>query len=130
MNNRMLHSILVLGALVAPVSLQAEKAPAPVVPVAYAVSSAGPYIERGSLRIWVLAKLGEPTERLSPDVWVYRGYVPSSGQRPVDAACNRLIVTFSDGAVANLQLANPAAADFIAANLRVQRRAAHVTASH
>ena len=33
------------------------------------VASAGPYVERGSARITVLAKLGKPSERLPDGKW-------------------------------------------------------------
>ncbi len=86
-------------------------------PITYHVDQAGPYVERGTPRIQVLAKLGQPAERLGEDVWLYRGIEPAPGYQ-ADASCRTLMVTFRDGKVARLQLVNRPMVDRVATDLR------------
>lgn len=67
------------------------------------VQAAGPYVERGTYRIQVLAKLGEPSRRLSDGAWLYeRQAIESAGLK------GTLVVRFhEDGRVQSLALASP-----------------------
>ncbi len=86
-------------------------------PRSYGVGAVGDYVERGTLRIQVLAKLGDPAERLSPDVWVYHRFEPVDGVA-ADRSCRTLVIVFQRGAVADMKLVNHAAADQIATEVR------------
>ncbi len=67
------------------------------------VNAAGPYVERGTSRIQVLAKLGEPSARLKDGTWLYERY------RAREATLKgTLVVRFRDGRVQHLALATPA----------------------
>ncbi|MBE2214192.1 MAG: hypothetical protein IAE82_10005 [Opitutaceae bacterium] len=88
-------------------------------PIAYSLEQAGRYVERGTPRIQVLAKLGRPMERLGEDIWLYRGIEPAPGYE-ADVSCRTLMITFRDGMVARLQLVNGPMVDRVAAE---QRRA-------
>lgn len=86
-------------------------------PIAYHLDQAGRYVERGTPRIQVLAKLGKPAERLGEDIWLYRDIEPAPGYR-ADASCRTLMVTFREGQVARLQLVNRPMVARVAADLR------------
>lgn len=95
---------------------------------AHLVGTVGDYVERGTYRIQVLAKLGDPAGRLAPDVWVYRRFAPQESHRGVAGDCRTLLIFFRDGVVAEMRLVNPAAERLIAADLRA-RTASRVVAS-
>lgn len=80
-----------------------------------AVERVGPYVERGTFRIQVLAKLGKPDARASTDVWIY-------DRRAVDGSAARgaLVVRFENGRVSDLSLVSPT----VALALRQQQRPA------
>lgn len=81
------------------------------------VRTVGGYVERGIPRIQVIAKLGQPAERWTPDIWVYRaaGALHDTG---ANASCRTLIIRFERGVVAEMTLANDPAARQIAAEVR------------
>lgn len=121
--NTVLRSLLISLALALGSTAQASRLPASdptdhparllashgIIPVA----SAGPYIERGSARILVTAKLGRPSERLPDGTWLYRGY------RVTDSdAAGTLVIHFLDGRVTSLGLATPERAAALAAAVR------------
>jgi hypothetical protein len=65
--------------------------------------AAGPYVERGTARVQVAAKLGRPDAVLPDGSWVYHSY------HVVDSAARgTLLVRFRDQRVAALLLATPA----------------------
>ncbi|MBL9207158.1 MAG: hypothetical protein JNN01_18865 [Opitutaceae bacterium] len=121
--NTVLRSLLISLALALGSTAQASRLPASdptdhparllanhgIIPVA----SAGPYIERGSARILVTAKLGRPSERLQDGTWLYKGY------RVTDSdAAGTLVIHFLDGRVTSLGLATPERAAALAAATR------------
>jgi hypothetical protein len=66
---------------------------------AIAVQAAGPYVQIGSYRMWVEAKLGRPSEKLADGTWLYRGReVKNSDAR------GTLVVRFDQGQVSALSL--------------------------
>jgi hypothetical protein len=85
------------------------------------VASAGPYVERGSARITVIAKLGKPTERLPDGTWLYRGY----RVRESDAA-GVLVLHFLQDRVTSLGLTTPERAAELVASARSVSTAPHV----
>jgi len=105
--------LVALFVLAAPLAIHAT----PDRPIAYHLDQAGRYVERGTPRIQVLAKLGKPAERLGEDIWLYRGMEPASGYR-ADPSCRTLMVTFREGQVVRLQLVNAPMIDRVAADLR------------
>jgi hypothetical protein len=68
-----------------------------------AVHGAGDYVERGTMRIQVLAKLGKPDLVTAEGAWVYH-------RRAVTGSAARgwLVVQFDGGRVSELALATPA----------------------
>jgi outer membrane protein assembly factor BamE (lipoprotein component of BamABCDE complex) len=70
------------------------------------LKAAGPYVEAGTFRIQVSAKLGRPTARLADGTWLYENF---SAQE--SAAAGTLVVRFNaDGRVGNLALVTQAVA--------------------
>ena len=67
------------------------------------VLTAGPYVERGTVRVQVAAKLGRPDVVLSDGAWLYHEH-----QIVDSAARGTLVVRFNDNRVATLLLATPA----------------------
>ncbi len=67
------------------------------------VDAAGPYVERGTYRIQVLAKLGEPSARLKDGTWLYERFSAREGSLK-----GTLVIRFRDGQVQHLALATPA----------------------
>ena len=65
------------------------------------VTAAGPYVNHGTCRIQVSAKLGQPSATLSDGTWLYHGF--TAGDRT-----GTLVVRFSAGRVSELSLASPA----------------------
>jgi hypothetical protein len=74
------------------------------------IAAVGPYVEVGTFRVQVAAKLGRPGAQLSDGTWLYP-------HRSVDgsAAQGTVIVRFTGGRVSSLSIATPAV---IAAMLR------------
>jgi len=65
------------------------------------IDSAGPYVEVGTYRVQVLAKLGSPSATLPDGTLLYSGYgIEDSSARAT------LVVRFADGRVSQLMLAN------------------------
>lgn len=69
------------------------------------VSAAGPYVEVGTFRIQVAAKLGQPTDRLADGTWLYRNF-----EAERSSARGTLVVRFESGRVSGLTLVTPAVA--------------------
>jgi hypothetical protein len=67
------------------------------------VDAVGPYVERGTYRIQVLAKLGEPSARLKDGTWLYERFAVRDGTMK-----GTLVIRFRDGQVQHLALATPA----------------------
>jgi hypothetical protein len=67
------------------------------------VASAGPYVQVGTCRVQVSAKLGRPTTRLPDGTWLYDGFNAANG-----SAAGTLVVRFEAGRVRSLALATPA----------------------
>jgi outer membrane protein assembly factor BamE (lipoprotein component of BamABCDE complex) len=69
------------------------------------VKAAGPYVEAGTFRIQVSAKLGRPTFRFPDGTWLYENFSAADG-----SPTGTLIVRFNaKGQVSDLSLASPAA---------------------
>ena len=65
------------------------------------VTNAGPYVNQGTCRIQVSAKLGQPSATLSDGTWLYNGFTAGD-------CTGTLVVRFSAGRVSDLALASPA----------------------
>jgi hypothetical protein len=65
------------------------------------VAAAGPYVNHGTCRVQVSAKLGRPSATLPDGTWLYEGF--TAGDRS-----GTLVVRFSAGRVSDLALASPA----------------------
>lgn len=63
------------------------------------LKAAGPYVEVGTSRIWVDAKLGMPSARLPDGTWLYRSFEVQDSE-----ACGTLVVRFAKGRVSGLSL--------------------------
>ncbi|HUJ44673.1 MAG TPA: hypothetical protein VLW52_13820 [Opitutaceae bacterium] len=74
----------------------------------------------GASRQAVLSTMGEPAERLSPDVWTYDDCRPDFAEAR-ERGCNILVVTFAQDRVARMKFVNRPAIDVIAAAVRVGR---------
>lgn len=78
------------------------------------VGAAGPYVEPGTYRIQVLAKLGRPDHKLPDGTWLYhrRGIEGSQAK-------GTLVVQFEQGRVKELSLVAPAVAAALRAHSTV-----------
>ena len=63
------------------------------------LKAAGPYVEVGSFRIWVDAKLGKPSVRMPDGTWLYRNFEVKDSE-----ARGTLVVRFTEGRVSSLAL--------------------------
>lgn len=77
------------------------------------VESAGPYVQRGTFRIQVLAKFGRPDVELGDDTWLYY----DCGVEET-VAKGTLVVRFVAGRVSELALASPATVAALKAEAR------------
>lgn len=78
------------------------------------VLAAGPYVERGTLRIQVSTKLGRPDLVLSDGTWLYENrHIDGSGAR------GTLVLRFAKGRVSELALVTPTVALALRANPRL-----------
>ena len=70
-------------------------------------------VTQGTTKFEVITSLGSPQLRLNADTWVYPGFrgVATESQ---DDNCNTLLITFTDGRVSDLKLANDRAVAVIA----------------
>ncbi len=128
MNTR-LASACILSALVAFASVPARAATANDAPIIFSIhtlsatSNGGIRIERGMDRgdvSWAMKYKSH--EELSPDVWVFTGYradLDLANQR----GCDKVVITFVNNKVADLQLVNRPAVGVIAARLRANHPA-------
>ena len=66
------------------------------------VKAAGPYVEIGSYRIRVFAKLGRPDAKLADGSWLYENFKVKGGN-----ARGILLVSFREGRVSDLALVSP-----------------------
>jgi hypothetical protein len=67
------------------------------------VKAAGPYVQIGSYRIHVWARLGHPSAVTSDGTWFYRNF-----RADESAASGTLVVRFDRGQVSSLSLVTPA----------------------
>jgi len=67
------------------------------------VHAAGPYVEIGTFRVQVLAKLGRPDLKFADGTWLYHGHRAENS-----AATGTLVVQFKNGRVNSLSLVTPA----------------------
>jgi hypothetical protein len=77
-------------------------------------------IERGTSQVIVSSLMGSPFRKVSPDVWVYRGYVANLDLAN-EQGCDVMVITFAQGKVADLKFVNEAAVKIIAANSTAKR---------
>lgn len=77
-------------------------------------------IERGATRAEVRIAMGEPSQRLSDDVWLYYRYHSEDLPEAQQQGCNAVLVTFAKDKVVDLKFVNPRAATIVAANLKNQ----------
>jgi hypothetical protein len=73
------------------------------------VSSVSGYVVKGTPRIAVLHHLQRPCEKLSEDVWLYRGY-GATNPSAATADAEWLVVVFERGSVRDLRLTTAAGA--------------------
>ena len=88
------------------------------------VTDEGTQIRRGTSDITVKSALGEPDQRLSPEVWVYYNF-HSNQNLAKSLGCNTLMVTIENGKVADLKLLSRTGVQVVARNL--QKRSAPAT---
>jgi hypothetical protein len=69
------------------------------------VDAAGPYVEIGTFRIQVMAKLGSPSAKLPDGTWLYRSFDAEDSE-----AHGILVVRFVNGRVSSLSLVATAVA--------------------
>lgn len=110
-----LFKLILLGALVAPLAFASRpphaatsRDPAAERLAAHgrlAISAAGPYVERGTFRVQVAAKLGRPDAVLADGTWLYERHAIAGS-----AAQGTLVVRFADGRVTDLALLMPGSA--------------------
>lgn len=112
--------ILLASVAFSALALSASGAPATTNPVVLPVSRVSGQIESGSPRISVTVRLGQPTQRLSDNLWVYRGFRARNGSSAQEA-CDTLIVTFTDDLVTDLRLVNRPAEVAIAAQVKLNK---------
>ncbi len=74
------------------------------------VSSAGPYVQAGTFRIQVIAKLGRPDTALSDGTLLYPNFTADGSD-----ATGTLVVRFAAGRVSGLSLVTPAVATALSA---------------
>ncbi|BET65847.1 hypothetical protein ASA1KI_07650 [Opitutales bacterium ASA1] len=100
-------AVAVWLALAATPALHADTEPAPA--RAYTVKQVGEHVTRGTPRIAVIVHLGRPTEKLGPDIWVYRGFTARNedSRKRTSPDTDRLVIVFDDGYVREMKLANP-----------------------
>lgn len=81
------------------------------------VDAAGPYVERGTWRVQVLAKLGQPDAVLPDGALLYHGHVvPDTELR------GTLVIRLQDGRVSQLALATPETITAWSGKLPIPRR--------
>ncbi len=78
------------------------------------------HIERGTSMGIVSSLMGSPFRKVSPDVWVYLGYVADLDLAN-EQGCDIMVITFAQGKVADLKFVNEPAAKIIAANSTYKR---------
>ncbi|MEO7700236.1 MAG: hypothetical protein ABIZ04_13510 [Opitutus sp.] len=116
-------SLLILTAVVSvtalcPASAASNRLPAVAYPVK-SVTVADPFlpaIERGTDRATVVEVMGQPSTKLTPDVWLYQNYRTKDLNQVNDLDCRSLIVTFANHKVSKMNLANQRAAYLISKN--------------
>ena len=90
-------------------------------PIAYStvnVYVGGDQIKRGVPRERVRALLGNPSQELSHDVWLYHSFKTDLRQAN-EQGCRSMIITFANHEVVDLKIVNAPAATIIAANLKL-----------
>jgi hypothetical protein len=98
-------SALLFAAIAAPFARAASDSAAELLARngAIPLKQAGPYVEPGTLRVQVEAKLGRPDLTLNDGTWLYQNrHVGES------TATGTLVVRFTGGRVSSLTLATPA----------------------
>ena len=121
MNTRTSTLFVVLTTLTASVALPSFAASPELPARGYRVRSIEhyntPIVERETTESTVRRLLGEPTRKLDGVTWVYPRFRAIPEQRANDD-CTTLIITFSEGRVADMKLVNERAEKVIAANLK------------
>ncbi|MBK8478764.1 MAG: hypothetical protein IPL39_21520 [Opitutaceae bacterium] len=85
-----------------------------------AVHGNGWEINRGMSAVAVTDLIGMPREKITPEVWVYRGFWPNEDfARKFQG--NTLLVTFSGDKVTDLHLVNPHAKSVLTARLQREK---------
>ncbi|MEO7599965.1 MAG: hypothetical protein ABIV50_13595 [Opitutus sp.] len=118
-------SLLLLAAVISvtafcPLSAASNGLPA----IAYPVTSVTvadrfrPTIERGTDRATVVEVMGQPSARLTPDVWLYHNYRTNDLSQANDLGCRSMIVTFANEKVSKMNLVNQRAAYLISKNAK------------
>jgi len=118
-------ALLVLAAALSALALLPLSAGSPDrSPFAFPVSTVTGWqdhtVERGSTREAVRQAMGEPSQRLSDDVWLYYGYHSEDLPVAQQMGCNAMLVTFARDKVVDLLFVNPRAATVVAANLKTK----------
>ncbi|HWA25197.1 MAG TPA: hypothetical protein VG734_05930 [Lacunisphaera sp.] len=89
-------------------------------PAVYRVSAVavrgGTVVRAGDSAVTVVAHLGQPEQKMSRDIWIYRQF-RSPEERHYQRDCTTLVVTFRDGRVTYLDRVNDPAVRWLAAHL-------------
>ena len=121
--------LVLLVALSASSALATSPAAPASTPFAYTVSAIPQPnqadISLGATRTTVRRMMGPPLRQLAANVWAYAGYHPDVAAEQ-EHGCNTLIITFTDGRVSDLKIANPHAASLIAASLQTSTAPVHI----
>jgi hypothetical protein len=119
-----LPSLLILAAALgasalAPLSAASKNTAAIAYAVKTVASAFSGYakISSGATLDTVFRVLGSPRRAPSSNVWVYHHYHADLA-RANEQGCDTVVITFIQGSVASMLLANYSAADLIAANLK------------
>lgn len=113
-------SILIVSLALSVLVVSASGAPSTTPALALPVSRVSDQIESGMPRIAVTVRLGQPSQRLSENVWAYRGFRVRNGSSGQEA-CDTLVVTFADDLVSDLRLVNRPAEVAIAAQVKLDK---------
>lgn len=113
--NIRLHSLILAGALSAPTLFASTPSPDVLVPLSELVEPSS-RIDIGAHRSQVIARIGEPPDSFSPDVWIYWSYRDS--RRAANAPYQTLCIVFADDLVTQLRLTDTNATRAALAKLR------------
>ena len=117
-----MNTTLVLGALLlcAPLLATEKRSQRPIITAHSATSTAleNPLLRIGASRDDVIHWLGEPSDTLSPDIWIYRNYRTN---QPGLNACgfDTLLLTFANSRVSTMRIVDGRAVDALVIRLRL-----------